>query len=292
MTEKLTVTLPEYHANPVKPRGFDEFCQMMRDVHGPDGVLGLWELKQIDEPTGRVLSRVWTKNIVTDHGAATMLNNTYTPSLPVNGNTGFLPFTRLGLSNQAKVAALSAASGTVATTTLSVTALAVPIANSTTLTLNYGQTGPQQVTLNAAAAQGATSLTVVSFTPSSNFPAGTTLVAGPNTTTTNAAATDDVYTLTIQPALTSLVYNDSGALAAGAFTYTNVGGAGARKAQVQFTFPTQSGALAATNYCELWTVDVAQASITAVGHSGNHLVFPYQTINATTSLQVTLSVTL
>lgn len=289
MSETLIVTLPEYHTTPVKPRNFDAFCEMMRDVHGPDGLLGLWELAQIDTTTGRTLSRVWTKNIVTDHGAATMLNNTYTNALAAGGNTGFAPFTRLALSNQGNVASLSAASGTSATTTLSVTALAAPLAINTTLDLNYGGATHQTVTLSAAAALNATSITVTSFTPTQNYAAGTPLVGNG---TYAPAATDDVYTLTLQPNRATLVYNDSGALSAGAFTYTNTGGAGARKVQIQYTFPTQTGALAAANYGELWTTDAAQASITATGHSGNHLIFPYQSINSTTSLQVTLNVTL
>lgn len=284
----LRVCIPEYHTHPIKPRGFNEFVEMFsgtqRTQH-PDGMVhGFWELASLDKD-GKVLARTWTENIVTDRGATAMLENAYATAastVPI--------FNRLALSNQGFCAQTSAATGTVAITSISVVAIAAPIASGVTMDLNNGGGTHQTVTLSGAAALNATALTVTSFTPTINYPAGTPLVA--NGGGGAPAATDDVYTLTLQPARSTLAYYDSGALAGGAFTYTTTGGAGARKVAIVFTFGVQTGGLMQSNYCELWTTNAAQASITATGNSGNHLIFPYQTINGTTQLQVTLNITL
>lgn len=293
----LRVCIPEYHTHPVKPRGFAEFVDMFSDTQfarpNHETVRGFWELASLDK-NGKVLSRTWTENIVTDNGASAMLENAYNNTEAAGGNIPI--FNRLGLSNQGFCAQLSAPTGTGATTSLSVVALAAPIASGVTMSLNSGGTSPQTVTLSGAAALNATSLAVNSFTPayggvaSTAYPAGTPLVA--NGGGGAPAATDDVYTLTIQPNRSTLAYYDSGALSAGAFTFTTTGGAGARKVAIVFTFGVQTGTLMQSNYCELWTTNAAQASITATGKSGNHLIFPYQTINGTTQLQVTLNITL
>jgi hypothetical protein len=78
------------------------------------------------------------------------------------------------------IATLTVVSGTVATTSLTVTALPLGLALNASITL--GNTGtPQVLTVSPAVLSGATNLTVTSFTPNQNWPIGTPIIYTDNT---------------------------------------------------------------------------------------------------------------
>jgi hypothetical protein len=85
------------------------------------------------------------------------------------------PDTALKQEWSTTVATLTVASGTVATTSLTVSALPLGIANNISVTL--GNTGtPQTLNVTPAVLAGATNLTVTSFTPNQNWPIGTPII--------------------------------------------------------------------------------------------------------------------
>jgi hypothetical protein len=78
------------------------------------------------------------------------------------------------------IGTLTIASGTVATTSLTVTALPFGLANNVSVTL--GNTGtPQVLNVTPAVLSGATNLTVTSFVPNQNWPVGTPIIYVDNT---------------------------------------------------------------------------------------------------------------
>lgn len=252
------INIPDYWKTPVKPRGFAELCDMI-ETEGK--LTGIWEWRQWNPKTGETTKREWNKNVVTDNGAINILASAIAAASNAN------PWNDLLITNNSGSTTLSAASGTSAITSLSVVATPAaipldypaPIASTVTqLTLGYGGATTQVISMNGAAAQAATSLTLVSFTPTINFPIGTAVVPLPNVgeNPSNANLTANATTALSQY---------SAALAAGAFTYTPTTGAGNRNVVVTFTFKTAAngGSTAVGNYTDAWLVNVASAASNA-----------------------------
>src|SRR5260221_137028 len=212
------VNFLEYHkTRSQKPRNFEQFCDMVsasKDTRYAGKIKGIWEWRQWDPKTGETRKREWNMNVVTDNGAINILASAIAAASNAN------PWNDLLITNNSGSTTLSVASGTVATTSLTVVAIPAaipldypaPIASTVTqFTLGYGGATTQIVSMNASAAQAATALTVVSFTPTINFPIGTALVPLPNVgeNPSNANLTANATTPLSQY---------SAALAGGAFT--------------------------------------------------------------------------
>ena len=290
MSELLVVNYPPFHKSSMKPRGFADFCEMVEREKYP---VGIWEWKQTDAKTGQVKRREWNTNVVTDNGAINILASAIAAASNAN------PWNDLLITNNSGSCTLSVASGTVATTSLTVTAIPAaipldypaPIASTVTqCTLGYGGATTQVISMNAAAAQAATSLTLVSFTPTINFPIGTALVPLPNVgeNPSNANLTANQTTALSQY---------SAALAAGAFTYTATTGAGNRNVVVTFTFKTSAngGSTAVGSYTDAWLVNVASAASNATTglFVGNYIAHEINTpMRCDNSNNVTVTVTI
>jgi len=164
---------------------------------------------------------------------------------------------------------LTSATGVSPITTLSVTALINGLANSSTMTLGYNGATPQTVTLNAIANAGNTSLTVVSFTPSANFPIGTDIVAIPSVTDNPSSVSGTI---------------DSGALSAGAFTYNATTGLGNRNVVIVATIVGTSGN--AGTYSEAYTGNNATIG---TGTTFSHIIIPGFVLNSSSNETLTLT---
>jgi hypothetical protein len=260
-TETLIVNLAEYHKNPVKPRGFNEFLEMYSGPHKC-----WWELTNFDKLTGRVKQRIWTPNVITDNGAISMLKNTWNSS-----GSAVNIFNHVVVSPNGCSTKLTAATGTSPITVLSVTALPAAIADGATMTLGYNGSNPQTVTINNSGgyAIGATSLTVTSFTPAMNFPIGTDLCAIPSVADNPGSVSGTV---------------DSGALSAGAFTFNATTGLGNRNVVISCTFVGTSGN--AGTYTEAYT---SNAGTIATNSTASHVIFPGFVLNSSSNETITLT---
>jgi hypothetical protein len=282
VSELLVVNYPPYHKTPVKPRNFADFCAMVERGKSP---IGIWELVQSDPKTGRVKRREWNKNVVTDNGAINILASAIAATSNAN------PWNDLLITNNSASTTLTVATGVAAITSLSVAALPAALPANSIIQIGYGGgttqniPGPTSIT-----AQGATTLTVPSFTPSINFPIGTAVVPVPGVTDnpTNANLTFNATTPLSQY---------SGALAGGAFVYTATTGAGNRNVVVTFTFKTAAngGSTAIGNYTDAWLVNVASgAANTTTGlFVGNYIAHEINTpMRCDNSNNVTCTVTI
>src|SRR2546430_31272 len=137
----------------------------------------IWQLENWDANSGELYERGCAKNVITDNGGISLLKNLWN-----SAGSAVAIGSHVTVSPNGFATKLTVASGTSPITTLSVQALVNGLANGSTMTLGYGGATPQTVTLNAIANAGNTSLTVVSFTPSANFPIGTDIVAIPSVT--------------------------------------------------------------------------------------------------------------
>ena len=245
----LTVNDPLYHKTPIKPQNFLDWAEMV-ETHGR--ITGLWSLKQVDGITGRVIKEIWNKNVVTDQGAVNILQRA------INSSGATLPnlFNNLLITNNSGSTTLTTAlsNGQTGITSLAVAALPAAIPSGTSLTLGFGSGTTQTVTTSALASQGATSITVTSFTASAAFAIGTAVVPQPtvsdNPTNTNLTAN-----------ASSPLSSYSGNLATGAFTFNATTGAGNRNVVVTYTFTT-TGGTSVGNYTDAWLVNVATGATT------------------------------
>jgi len=137
------------------------------------------------------------------------------------------------------------------------------------MTLGYNGSNPQTVTLNATASVGNTSLTVVSFTPSINFPIGTDLVAIPSVTDNPSSVSGTV---------------DSGALASGVFTYNPTTGLGNRNVVIAATIVGTAGN--AGTYTEAYTSNNATIG---TGTTASHIIIPGFVLNSSSNETLTLT---
>lgn len=258
MQETHLVNCADYwNIGSVKPRGFQEFCEMIPS----DGrIKGIWELTQWDPKTGEVRKREWNYNVVTDNGAIQIFQAAIANAVPS------AVFNNLYINNNSGSTTLTTAltNGQTGVTSLAVAALpaAVPAnypspanATATQLTVGYGTGQTQTVTVGSAASQGATSITVSSYTSNAAYAVGTAVVPLPN-------VAENPSNANLKANQSSVVEQYSGNLSSGAFTYTPTTGAGNRSVQVQFVFKnsTNGGTTSNGNYTDCWLVNVSSAA--------------------------------
>src|SRR5258708_5735008 len=165
MAEQLLVALPEYWKSSVKPRNFQDFCEMI-DTQGK--VTGIWEWRQWNPKTGKTVKREWNKNVVTDDGAieifkcaianavpAAVFNNIY-----INNNSGSSTLTTALTNRQTAVISLAVAAIPAAIPLNNIT----PATGVTTIQVGYGTGQTQNVSMNGAAGERATAPAPHSFT--------------------------------------------------------------------------------------------------------------------------------
>lgn len=253
MNEVHIVNYAPYHAASVKPRNFEAFCEMY-ETGGK--ITGLWELKQWNPKTGEVIKRIWNKNVVTDQGANNILQRA------INSSGATLPnlFNNLLITNNSGSTTLTTALAANATgvVSLAVAALPAAIPSGSVLQLGYGTGNTQNVTTSALAAQGATSISVTSFTVNSTgFTVGNAVVPVPQ-------VTDNPTNTNLTSNATTPLSQYSGNLATGAFTFTPNTGAGNRLVQVTYTFAdaANGGTTTIGNYTDAWMVNVNTGATT------------------------------
>lgn len=264
MASDLLVAVPEYWVNPVKPRNFQDFCDMYdaRD----HGSLGLWEIRRFNR-NGDTLSRLWLKNVITDNGATAMLKNTFN-----NAGSAVSIFNQIAIDTGAGSTTLTSAlaANTAGVTSISVAALPAAIASGTTITLGYGGSAPQNVTTSATAALGATTISVTSFTVNSTgFLVGANVVPVP-TTSDNPSSLGG-----------TVAY--SGALPSGDFTFSGTG-LGNRQVVIVYTFAAGS---TTGNFTEAWMVNTNPVG--ATGETAVHAIFVAQPVNSGAGATITMT---
>jgi len=252
------VAVPGYWRGKQKPVSFEEI------VKGSARHQCVWQLENWDAHSGELYERACAHNVITDNGAISMLKNLWNSS-----GSAISIMSHIVVSPNGFAAKLSAASGTSATTTLSVQALVNGLASGSTATLGYNGATPQTITLNATASAGNTSLTVVSFTPTVNFPIGTDICAIPSVTDNPSSVSGSV---------------DSGALSAGAFTYNATTGLGNRNVVIVGTITGTSGN--AGTYTEAYT---SNAGTIASNSTASHIIIPGFVLNSSTNETLTLT---
>lgn len=259
---ELFVTLPEYHKASVKPRNFADFTDMF-DAH--NGPLGLWCLSLSDRVTGEVVKEVWTKNVITDNGATAMLKNTWN-----NAGSAVSIMNEIAIAANAGSTTLTTAltNGQTGVVSLAVAALPASIPSGTSLVIGYGTGQTQTVTTSALASSGATSISVTSFTANAAYAIGTNVVPSPTTSDNPSSVSGAQY---------------SGALSAGAFTFSGTG-AGNRQVVISYTF--NGGSFTAGNYTEAYTCN---ANPIVAGATASHLITTPMALNTSTSLTVTIT---
>jgi len=224
----------------------------------------VWQLENWDADTGELYERSCHHNVITDNGGISMLKNLWNST-----GSAVAIMSHIVVSPNGFAAKLSVASGTSATTSLSVQALVNGLANGSTMTLGYNGANPTTITLNATASAGNTTLTVVSFTPAVNFPIGTDICAIPSVTDNPSSVSSSV---------------DSGALSAGAFTYNATTGLGNRNVVIVGTITGTSGN--AGTYTEAYTSNNATIG---TGTTASHIVIPGFVLNSSTNETLTLT---
>jgi hypothetical protein len=224
----------------------------------------IWQLENWDANTGELYERSCAHNVITDNGGISMLKNLWN-----SAGSAIAIGSHVTVSPNGFATKLSVASGTSPITSLSVQALVNGLANGSTITLGYNGATPQTITLNAIANAGNTTLTVVSFTPTVNFPIGTDLCAIPSVTDNPSSVSGSV---------------DSGALSAGAFTYNATTGLGNRNVIIVATITGTSGN--AGTYTEAYTG--SNATI-ATGTTFSHIIIPGFVLNSSTNETLTLT---
>lgn len=292
MAELHLVNLPDYWKTSVRPRGFAEFCDMVDTGGKPTG---LWEFVQWDPRTGEVRQRLWNKNVLTDHGAVNMLASAIASASNAN------PWNDLYINNNSGSTTLTTAltNGQTGITSLAVAALpaAVPLdypspinTTPTVLTVGFGTGQTQNVTVNASASQGGTSITVVSYTSNAAYGIGSNVVPVPNVGENPSNANLSVNQ-------SSVISQYSGALASGAFTYNATTGAGNRNVVVSYTFAnsTNGGSTPNGSYTDAWLVNVSSGASNAttgnfVGSYIAHEINTPMTVNNSNNITVQMTI--
>jgi len=276
----------------VKPRGFQEFCDMIPS----DGrIKGIWEWKQWNPKTGEVSKREWNFNTITDHGAVNILasaiasasNSSQWNNILITNNSGSTTLTTALTNGQTAITSLAVAA-IPAAIPLDYPA---PISSTVTqLTVGYGTAQTQVVSMNASASQGATSLTTVSYTSNAAYAIGTNVVPLPNVgeNPSNANLTANA---------TSALSQYSGNLSSGAFTYNATTGAGNRNVVVTFTFAnaTNGGTTSNGSYTDAWLTNVSSgaSNSTSGNFVGNYVAHEINTpmlVNNSNNVTVTITI--
>lgn len=248
-----------YHRNPVKPLGFKEFCDMYDSKER--GAAGLWELVQWDSKTGLPRKRIWSNKVVTDQGALNIL------TCAINNAVPSAVFNNIYINNNDGSTTLTTAltNGQTGVTSLAVAATPAAIPSGTTLQIGYGTGQTQNVTTSGTTAQGATSITVTSFTSNAAYAISTAVVPVPQ-------VTDNPSNANLKANQSSVVEQYSGNISVGGFTGSATTGAGNRSMQVVFVFKnaTNGGSTSNGNYTSSWLVNVSSAA--GVNNYADHLI--------------------
>jgi hypothetical protein len=252
------LAVPGYWRKNVKPDTYEEV--IARSARHQC----VWQLENWDANTGELWERSCHENVITDNGGISMLKNLWN-----SAGSAIAIGSHVTVSPNGFTAKLSVASGTSATTSLSVQALVNGLANGSTMTLGYNGANPTTITLNATASAGNTTLTVVSFTPAVNFPIGTDICAIPSVTDNPSSVSGTV---------------DSGALSAGAFTFNATTGLGNRNVVIVATITGTSGN--AGTYSEAYTGNNATIG---TGTTFSHIIIPGFVLNSSTNETLTLT---
>lgn len=279
------INIPDYWKNSlVRPRGYQEICDM---IETQGRITGIWMWEQWDPRTGEVRKREITKNVVTDDGAieifkcaianavpAAVFNNIY-----INNNSGSSTLTTALTNGQTSVVSLALAA-LPAAIPLNYPSPANAIVNQVLVGYGTGQT--QIVSVNAAAAQGATSLTTVSYTSNAAYAVGTNVVPLPN-------VAENPSNANLKANATTPVEMYSGAIASGGFTYTATTGAGNRSVVITFTFKnaTNGGSTPNGSYTDAWLVNVGSAA--GAGNYVCHEINTPQIVNNSNNVTVTIT---
>ncbi len=286
------INIPEYWKTSVKPRGFAELVEMI-DTQGR--ITGIWCWEQWDPKTGEVKKREITKNVVTDNGAVNILASAIANASNAN------PWNNLYINNNSGSTTLTTAltNGQTGVTSLAVAAIpaAIPLdypapisSTVTQLTVGYGTGQTQTVSMNAAATQGATSLTTVSYTSNAAYAIGTNVVPLPN-------VGENPSNANLKANQSSVVEQYSGTISSGGFTYNATTGAGNRNVVVTFVFKnsTNGGSTANGSYTDAWLVNVTSASSNATTGNfvGNYIAHEINTpmiVNNSNNVTVTITI--
>lgn len=223
-----------------------------------------WQFETWDTNTGELYERNIYKNIITDNGGISLLKNLWN-----NAGSAVTIMNHVVVSPNGVAVSLTAATGTSAITSISVTATQASMPSGTTLVIGYGGGTTQTITTNGTTSAGATSITVNSFTPSINYPVGTNVVANPLVTDNPSSVSGTV---------------DSGALSGGAFTFNATTGTGNRNVVIVTTYTGSSGN--AGNYTEAYT---SNAGTIASNSTASHVIFPQFSLGSGLSETVTLT---
>jgi hypothetical protein len=283
--EELLVNYEPYHRSSVKPRGFQEFCDMY-ETHGQ--LTGLWEMVQWDPKTGKARKRVWAPNVVTDNGAINILASAIANASNAN------PWNNILITNNDASCTLAAQPGVSPTTSINVTALPAALPANSNIQVGFGGATKQTIVgPSGITAQGVSgSLTVPSWTPTINYPIGTAVVPVPSVTDnpTNAGLVANATT-----GHTSY----SGVIASGGFVYTPTTGAGNRQVVVTFVFKdaTNGGSTIVDYYTSCWLVNVTSGASNAttglfVGNYIDHLINTPMRVDDSNNCTATVTVKL
>jgi hypothetical protein len=168
-----------------------------------------------------------------------------------------------------------------------------PISSTVTqATLGYGGGTTQTLNMNASNAQGATTLNIVGFTPSINYPIGTAIVPLPN-------VGENPSNANLKANQSGVVEMYSGNLSSGAFTYNATTGAGNRNVVITFTFAnsTNGGSTPNGAYTDAWLTNVSSGATNSttgnfVGNYINHVINTPMTVNNSNNVTVTITIKL
>lgn len=281
----LLVDYEPYHKTPVKPQNFDGFC----DMYDNGGQLtGIWCLKQTDARTGDIVRETWSPRTVTDNGAVNILASAIANASNAN------PWNNILITNNDGSTTLTTAltNGQTGVTSLAVAALPAAIPSGTTLQLGFGTGQTQNVTTSSSAAQGATSVSVTSFTSNAAYAIGTNVVPQPT-------VSDNPTNANLTANASSPLSQYSGVISSGGFTYSNTTGAGNRSVTVVFVFKnsTNGGSTSNGGYTSAWLVNVTSGAANTttglfvgnyVDHVINNVMNCNNSNNITASCQIKL----
>jgi len=279
---ELLVDYAPYHRSSVKPQSYEEFCAMY-----PEGKLaGIWRICQSDAKTGEVQKELWTPKIVTDNGAVNILGSA------IANASNASPWNDILITNNDGSTTLTTAltNGQTGVTSLSVAAIPAAIPSGTTVQLGFGTGQIQNVVLSSPASQGATSLTVTSFTANAAYAIGSAVVPQPT-------ITDNPTNGNLTANATSPLSQYSGVITGGGFTYANTTGAGNRSVVVSFVFKnsTNGGSTTNGNYTSCWLVNVASGAANTttgifVGNYIDHAVNQPMTVSNVSNLTAQITI--
>ena len=285
MARELIVDYLPYHKTSVKPQNYEEFCRMY-EPEGP--ISGIWRFAQTDAKTGEAVKEVWSPRTVTDNGAVNILASAIANASNAN------PWNNILITNNDGSTTLTTAltNGQTGITSLAVAALPAAIPSGTIVQVGFGTGQTQSVTTSALASQGATSITVTSYTSNAAYAIGTNVVPLPG-------IADNPTNANLTANATTPLSQYSGVIASGGFAYANTTGQGNRSVTVTFVFKnaTNGGSTSNGGYTSAWLVNVTSgAANTTTGlFVGNYVDHTINTVmncnnsnNITASIQVKL----